>query len=95
MKTLIQFNKNTTYTLTILLCSLSVVKLIKVIDNAFSLLNYISVFSQITLAATGCIPEMNGSWSLNSTKVLDPTNLAYEVLVSQQHRGRATLPDGI
>ena len=39
------------------------------------------VFSQITLAATGCILEMNGSWSLNSNKSLDPTNLAYEVLV--------------
>ena len=32
-------------------------------------------------AATGCILEMNGSWSLNSNKSLDPTNLAYEVLV--------------
>ena len=38
-------------------------------------------FSQITLAATGCILEMNGTWSLNSYKSLDPTNLSYEVLV--------------
>ena len=39
------------------------------------------VCSQITLAATGCILEMNGSWSLNPDKSLDPTSLAYEVLV--------------
>lgn len=35
----------------------------------------------ITYAATGCILDMNGSWSLNPEKSLDPTNLVYEVLV--------------
>ena len=35
----------------------------------------------ITYAATGCILGMNGSWSLNPEKSLDPTNLVYEVLV--------------
>ena len=35
----------------------------------------------ITYAATGCILDMNGSWSLNPEKSLDPTNLDYEVLV--------------
>ena len=35
----------------------------------------------ITYAATGCILDMNGSWSLNPQKSLDPTNLIYEVLV--------------
>ena len=34
-----------------------------------------------TYAATGCILDMNGSWSLNPEKSLDPTNLVYEVLV--------------
>ena len=34
-----------------------------------------------TYAVTGCILAMNGSWSLNSGKSLDPTNLNYEVLV--------------
>ena len=35
----------------------------------------------VTYAATGCILDMNGSWSLNPEKSLDPTNLVYEVLV--------------
>lgn len=35
----------------------------------------------ITYAATGCILDMNGSWSLNPEKSLDPTNLVFEVLV--------------
>ena len=35
----------------------------------------------VTYAATGCILDMNGSWSLNPEKSLDPTNLIYEVLV--------------
>ena len=35
----------------------------------------------ITYGATGCILDMNGSWSLNPGKSLDPTNLDYEVLV--------------
>ena len=35
----------------------------------------------LTYAATGCILDMNGSWSLNPEKSLDPTNLVYEVLV--------------
>ena len=35
----------------------------------------------ITYAATECILDMNGSWSLNPEKSLDPTNLVYEVLV--------------
>ena len=35
----------------------------------------------VTYAATGCILDMNGSWSLNPEKSLDPTNLDYEVLV--------------
>ena len=35
----------------------------------------------ITYAASGCILDMNGSWSLNPEKSLDPTNLVYEVLV--------------
>ena len=35
----------------------------------------------VTYAATGCILDMNGSWSLNPKKSLDPTNLVYEVLV--------------
>ena len=35
----------------------------------------------VTYAATECILDMNGSWSLNPEKSLDPTNLVYEVLV--------------
>ena len=35
----------------------------------------------VTYAANGCILDMNGSWSLNPEKSLDPTNLVYEVLV--------------
>ena len=35
----------------------------------------------VTYAATGCILDMNGSWSLHPEKSLDPTNLVYEVLV--------------
>ena len=35
----------------------------------------------VTYAATGCILDMNGSWSLNPEKSLDPTKLNYEVLV--------------
>ena len=35
----------------------------------------------VTYAATGCILDMNGSWSLTPEKSLDPTNLVYEVLV--------------
>ena len=35
----------------------------------------------VTYAATGCILDMNGSWSLIPEKSLDPTNLVYEVLV--------------
>ena len=30
---------------------------------------------------TGCILAMNGSWLLNPEKSLDPSNLAYEVLI--------------
>ena len=37
--------------------------------------------TSVTYAASGCILAMNGSWSLNPEKSLDPTNLVYEVLV--------------
>ena len=37
--------------------------------------------TSITYATSGCILDMNGSWSLNPDKSLDPTNLNYEVLV--------------
>ena len=37
--------------------------------------------TSVTYAASGCILAMNGSWSLNPEKSLDPTNLGYEVLV--------------
>ena len=37
--------------------------------------------TSVTYAASGCIQAMNGSWSLNPEKSLDPTNLVYEVLV--------------
>ena len=36
--------------------------------------------TSVTYAASGCILAMNGSWSLNPEKSLDPTNLDYEVL---------------
>ena len=37
--------------------------------------------TSVTYGASGCILAMNGSWSLNPEKSLDPTNLVYEVLV--------------
>ena len=47
----------------------------------FFLIFAILSLASATNAATGCILAMNGSWSLNSEKSLDPTNLAYEVLI--------------
>ena len=47
----------------------------------FFLILAILLVTTATNAAEGCILAMNGSWSLNPGKSLDPTSLAYEVLV--------------
>ena len=47
----------------------------------FFLFLAILLVTTATNAAEGCILAMNGSWSLNPAKSLDPTSLAYEVLI--------------
>ena len=47
----------------------------------FFLILAILLVTTATNAAEGFILAMNGSWSLNPGKSLDPTSLAYEVLV--------------
>ena len=47
----------------------------------FFLFLAILLVTPATNAAEGCILAMNGSWSLNPAKSLDPTSLAYEVLI--------------